>query len=383
METTMKTSTLRERLSAVSRVLAYPAWQDNPYLNMLYLGLRSRGVPVSFVSGFERLLREISATKRGDILHVHWTQQICQGASDEDTAWLNLARFKDHVNGAVGRGVVVVWTIHNLIPHETRFREPELDLSRYLVGVATRLHVMSEETATVFRAVAELPHEKTVIVPHSSYFGIYEQTMTREAARASFGLSPNQKSVLFFGQMRSYKGLDLLIEACAQLHARSADVALLMAGKARPEELSAIDDMFKRPFPNIRRHGFIDHPEVPTWFAAADVVVVPYKDFLNSGTMFLAATFGVPVLLPGLPHVREQFSGQSWVLFFDPEGGASEVAAAIDAFEDPDGEIARDALNFARSYRPSDMSEDFAALIADIAVSESVDATVTPEVSTP
>lgn len=351
--------------STPHHVVVYPAWADNPYLNMAYVASRAAGTTFTFITAFDAAVKRARKLTAGETFHLHWTQQICQEAADEADAWHRLRRFTDALDGALARGVALVWTIHNAAPHERKFLAPESELYRYLAAHATLVHAMSESTAEVLSEVCTLDPGTTRYVPHPSYHGIYESAGTREELRERRGIRPGTLSLFFIGQMRPYKGLDVLAEAMALLEDRGSDVTLLMAGRARPHEIRDVDEAFARPLRAARSHSFVADEDIPAWYGAADLLVVPYQDILNSGSMFLAATFGVPVLLPAIPHVVAQFDAEPWVLFYDPEEGPEGLADAIDAFEDPDGALREAALRFARSYGPFDMSRDMARVLVE------------------
>ena len=76
--------------------------------------------------------------------------------------------------------------------------------------------------------------------------------------------------------------------------------------------------------------GFVSEADVATWFSAANVVVLPYRKVLNSGSMMLAATFGVPLVLPADELLLADYGDEAWIRFFDPSRAAESIAELLD-----------------------------------------------------
>jgi beta-1,4-mannosyltransferase len=216
-----------------------------------------------------------------------------------------------------------------------------------------------------------LPEDKVTLIPHSSYQGIYGSHRTRESAREHFGIRPEEKAVLFFGQMRPYKGLDTLLAAVELAHSEEAPLVLLLAGKTHPDSLAALEAILPTSARVIRDHTFITDADVDLWFTAADLAVFPYRKILNSGSVHLAATYGVPCVLPGESHLRAQFAEESWVSFFERDDEVASLATLLRNWDDVDGAHRRSALRAAERFTPYMMSTAFAAALSglDAAVS--------------
>ena len=352
-----------------TRILPFPFWADNPYPNMLYLAARAAGAEIRGTTLLPSLLSELAKARPGDVLHIHWTGPVCQAASTEADAVARLESFSSAVIAAKSRGVAVVWTIHNTIPHDANFMEQELELSRFLAEAADLIHVMTAEAPQVVSEYYHLPPSKLRVIPHSSYQGIYGSHRTRAAAREHFGIRPDEKAVLFFGQMRPYKGLDTLLAAIEIAHSESTPIALLLAGKTSPDSLKEIDSRLPTSAHVIRDHSFIPDADVDLWFTAADVAVFPYRKILNSGSVNLASTYAVPCILPGEPHLRAQYAKEKWVNFYDRENEVDSLAALLAQWQDDSGAQTRAARSAAAQYTPYQMSTDFAQTLVELSVS--------------
>lgn len=355
------------RNPSVPRVVVFPYYLDNPFTELLYRSVVSTGYDVVGVITFDKFERAIADLGAGDVIHVQWTNQVAHNGRDTEDSWQRVRLFQRITTAAKKRGVALVWTVHNTVPHGTVYLEQEVALSRYLVDSADAVHVMNPATAATVADLYEIPTEKTVVIPHCSYLGVYPQTLTRAEARERAGVSDTETAVLFLGQMRPYKGLDLLLPAIDRLGEERGDIVLMLAGKTYPADADAIERLIPQNGRVIRHHAHVDDNELQRWFLAADVVALPYRKILNSGSAMLAATFGVPVLLPDLPHLRALFDGQPWVHFFaeDADGASLEKAlAGVRPLTEPDA----DALRYATALSPALMAEAFLELLERVRI---------------
>jgi len=344
-------------------IFPFPAWSDNPYINLLYLAPRAEGAAIEQAKELEVIVDQLGRATARDIVHVHWTAPICQVAETETEAEERLALFQAAVVGAKSRGVRIVWTVHNTIPHDVKYLDIEIRLNQFLSDSADLVHIMNPATPQTVAEYYQLPLDRTVTIPHSSYLGIYG-SRPRSEAREHFGITNDEKVVLFLGQMRPYKGLGTLLRAVELAHDESAPLVLLLAGKTDAGVLATIDSMLPPSVRVIREHNYIDDHDVDLWFAAADVAVFPYNRILNSGSVHLASTFGVPCILPNEPHLIEQFANEPWVSFFDQSDEVNSLAEALRAWEDPSGQLSDSAREASERYTPYAMSSAYLKAIS-------------------
>lgn len=353
------------------RVVVFPYYADNPFTDLLYSGVRATGYEVRGVRALDAFVAAAAELRAGDVLHVQWTSPIAHVGRDVEDSWRRVEVFQRAVRSAARRGVPLVWTLHNRLPHDLRYLEPELALVRFLIARSAAVHVLNRASAAAVADLYELPPAKTVVIPHSSYRGVYPQELTRQAARDRFGLADDDTAVLFFGQMRPYKGLDRLFDAVSRVNAAGPRVTLLLAGRVHPDDADRLEASLPAWTRILRSDGQVGDDDVQLWFSAADVTVLPYRHVLNSGTTLLSATFGVPVVLPDNAHLRAEFGAEPWVHFFEPDhpGGLERELAGFAA-----SAAERDAaLHFAELNPPARMAESFLALVERVR-SERLDA---------
>lgn len=348
-------------------MLVFPAYLNNAFLNLIELSARADGFEVTGAHTFDDLVAGAARLGRGDTLHVHWTTPIAQQAQSEAEAARRVARLERLFAGLRSRGAKLVWTVHNRLPHELTFPELEVRLYRLLASSADAIHIMAPHTPAAISDVATVDPRKIRQIAHPSYEGVYDTGITRTQARASFEISEHERAVLFLGQIRPYKGVDDLARATARANARrGGDLVLMLAGAVKEMPRAEFAASLPTEQRTISHLGFVDDADIARWFRAADVACFPYRAILNSGSVHLAATFRVPVILPGDAHLREQFAGEPWVRFFDPADPESSIADLL--ADDPfagltDGDF--DA--FLAPIAPWDISRQYSAMLTSLA----------------
>lgn len=347
---------------ATRRIQTFPYWTSNPFVQMLYAETVARGTVVTGNANAELTAAALRDPASTGLVHLQWPSPITDGAANAEDADRRANDFLDAVRTAQGNGRPILWTVHNSLPHDTAYDAAAQRLHQELADLADVVHVLRPATATAVADDYRIPPERTVVVPHSSYHGVYGRGLDRVAARAALDVTASV-GVLFFGHLRPYKGLRHLYDAMRATRSAGTDAGLLLAGKPSGDAATQAAALADDGVPVTSALRFMDDDEVATWFSAADVVVLPYERILNSGTMHLASTYGVPVVLPGEPHLIDDFGDEEWVRFFDPADPVDSIAALLADpwFRDP--AVRGAAVDHARDVTPSRMSRAFADLV--------------------
>ena len=188
--------------------------------------------------------------------------------------------------------------IHNLIPHEKRFFDTFFN--RIFVKSYDGFIVLSESVKKDLLAID--PAAKHCLLKHPSY-NQFGDKIAREEAAAALGLDPTKKILLFFGLIRNYKGLDLLLQAFSNLN---KEFILLIAGEVYGDEITYTNLITKSKNKNIHFvNQFIDEQDVKLYFSVADLCVLPYKSATQSGIQALANSFCLPVLISNVGGLAE------------------------------------------------------------------------------
>lgn len=346
-----------------SEVLVFPAYLNNAFLNLLQLSAAADGFRVTGAHTFDDLTAGAARLGRGDVLHMHWTTPIVQQAQSEKDARARVAKLSRVLGDLRARGAKLVWTIHNRLPHELTFRDLEIELTRLIAASADAIHIMAPHTPAAMADVVSLDPRKIRQIPHPSYEGVYDTSITRAEARESFEIADADTSVLFLGQIRPYKGVDALARAAADADARrDNDLVLMLAGAVKEMPRAEFRASLPPQLRTVSHLDFVDDADIARWFRAADVACFPYRAILNSGSVHLAATFHVPVILPRDPGLVEQFGSESWVAFFDPAHPEESIADLM--VNDPfAGVTSVDFEAFLAPIAPWDVAREYSALL--------------------
>lgn len=345
------------------RVFNFPGWQDNAYVQLLQAKVAEEGWELTRQASFLDAVRELTSPERDGVVHIQWPTPVTEEAESEKDAFRRADIFADAVYSATQLNRPVLWTVHNVLPHDARYPRPARKLHAALARVADVVHVLTPHTAELAREAYDIDPAKIVEIPHSSYAGVYGEPVAQDVARERLGVEPGGAAVLSFGWIRPYKGLEHLSQAVDLAVSHGADLRVLLAGRPLGDVDDIVSAIEEGPAPVTSHLSRVDDEDVPVWFGAADVVVLPYRNVLNSGTMHLAATYGVPVILPDEPHLVADLGDEAWIRFFDRDDPAASIARLLedDWFSAP--EAAERARAFAAARAPEKMADRYAQLL--------------------
>lgn len=202
------------------------------------------------------------------------------------------------------RNTKIVFVCHNVFPHE-RFPMDRL-LAKMTLRGGNGFILHSQSDANELCSIQKTPSYQVTVHPTYNAFKIAD--MSKEEARKKLGCAENEKILLFFGFVRAYKGLKYLLEAMPAVLAQTEKVRLLVVGefdKDRDEYMRKIEELGIDHAVQCYE-GYIPDAEVEPFFAACDVVVLPYVSATQSGIVQIAYGFEKPVVatnVGGLPEV--------------------------------------------------------------------------------
>ena len=340
----------------------YPDWRaGNPYLEMLYSRAEQHDIVAVPVENPALLTPTALAGDRDvtRILHIHWSDAIAQSAATEGEAWSRAASFADGVAAFQASGGILVWTVHNILPHDLRFPGPESAVLTTLSQRADVVHVMGAATTEAVRPHYSLDAARILDVPHPSYVGWYPDSVGRAHARQQLGLGPEVPVVLLQGQIREYKGVDRLLAALNDPRVEAAGVMAVVAGA--PGQTPGVEQLMRacEEHPRvITRFERVRHEEMQLLYKAADAAVLPYTRTLNSGALMASLSFATPVIAPRTGSLPQMVDEQC-ALLFDPsdEAGLAAALADIDSLRTPLARAA--ARRRAEAVLPAEVSDAF------------------------
>lgn len=337
------------------RVLGWPGFTSqngNPYTRLLYEHMEAEGDVE--VDGFT-LLEPLQ--KRYDVWHVHWPDSLLSYPSKVAATAYVVAELMLFAWARLW-GTKLVWTTHDLGPHESHHPQLEAFFWRVFIpmvdGIISLSETAREEAYTRFPRLRSVP---SAIVPHGHYRTAYPTTITKDEARRQCGLRPEDRVVVFVGRIRPYKNVVPLIRAFRAWD--DEDARLIVAGNPISDDLAqqvrAAQEGDDRVRADLR---FIEEEEIARFLAASDLVALPYTAIMHSGTALLALSFDRPVLMPdrGAMSELQERVGPEWMRTYTGEFTREVLTDAV-AWAETETRAARaplDELEWARLARETE-----------------------------
>jgi glycosyltransferase involved in cell wall biosynthesis len=217
----------------------------------------------------------------------------------------------------------VIAIVDNMIPHEKRIGDQLF--TKFFVGGVDGFLTMSKKVQNDVKTFTNKP---SCVSPHPIYdhFG---ETMPKVEARKLLNLEENDKVILFFGFVRAYKGLDLLIDAMNQPAIKEAGIKLVIAGEfyEAPEPyLAQIENLNLTDTVSVY-NKYIGEKEVKLYASAADFIIQPYKNATQSGVTPMAYHFLKPMLVTNVGGLADTVPHDKVGLVVEPN--VQEIAKGI------------------------------------------------------
>jgi glycosyltransferase involved in cell wall biosynthesis len=256
---------------------------------------------VARIVAYYARLAKYAARSRARIFHILWNNKFEH--FDRTLLMLYYHLF----------GKRIILTAHNVNMRKRDGRDNWLN--RLSLGVQYRLchHILVHTSAMKDELVADfgIAPQRVTVIP----FGINNTSpataLGRREARERISLGPSEKTLLFFGQIAPYKGLEYLMAAMSELAKEEKTLRLVIAGRIKPGYASywnvirreiSLRGLGNRIIQHVR---FIPETEVEIYFKAADVAVIPYVEIFQSGIPFLSYSFGLPVIATDVGSLKD------------------------------------------------------------------------------
>ena len=219
----------------------------------------------------------------------------------------------------------VISILDNVVPHEPRFFDTPL--TRYFLkgstGCVTLCKAVSEDLLKIS------PDATYTVIQHPLYSHFGEKK-SREEAEKKLGLKPGMKNILFFGLIRRYKGLDILLDAFGKL---PEDYQLIIAGEPYGsfEPYQQIIDRLAGKDRIVKQLKYIKDSEVADYFSASDLAVLPYRSATQSGISSVSYHFEVPMIVTDVGGLRETIGDRGTGLVSE-EGTTEAICREIERY---------------------------------------------------
>lgn len=332
------------------RIALLTGANDPTYAQDLALAMAARGIEVDFIGSNEVLA---PASKRIRFLNLRGDQSRGVGPATKVFRVLRYyARLLTYAWSAEPRIFHILWnnkfelldrtllmawyrmtgrrillTAHNVNAARRDGRDTALNrlTLRIQYRLSDHLFVHTDKMKRELALEFGVPAAKVSVIPFATPDVMPSTALTASEARRRLNIAPEDKVLLFFGQIATYKGLEYLLEALSHLLARDPSYRLVIAGKVKQGHESYWRDLEQRLLTPVShrvdaRIRHIEEQEVELYFKASDVLILPYVEIFQSGVLFMAYRFGLPVVATDVGAFRHDIV----------EGATGHVCAARD-----------------------------------------------------
>ncbi|CAN5189884.1 GDP-mannose--glycolipid 4-beta-D-mannosyltransferase [soil metagenome] len=318
----------------IKSLLSFPGGRrvsENPYVQTLSTALDALGVEV-------RPYQPLNPLQSADALHIHWLEMLYMGrftsrsAAITEYACANMMATMGRIKRRGGR---VVWTAHNLKPHEPPPGAQAKVWSRWRSRLMSQVDSVICMSPTIMDAVREANPEvagaRFVHAPHPHMRLSYTDWASREATRGRLDVPESARLTGVVGLIRPYKNVP---ETIALFNAvRREDEYLLVAGQCFDPATRAATEAASRGAPGIRLvMETLTDQDFASFLHACDNALFNFPSILNSGSLMTALSLDVPVMAPrrgGLGEIGEAV-GEDWCQLFEPPLTDAMLRALLD-----------------------------------------------------
>ncbi|MBC8377036.1 MAG: glycosyltransferase [FCB group bacterium] len=264
-----------------------------------------------------------------------WIQAVKQ-IRDFDSEWAIFRYWNPFFAPLIGyiagklrkKSIKVAILIDNLVPHEESFLDSWM--ARRILSRAD--HVITMSKSVTKDVQTHRPGMNTSTLFHPLY-EIYQSGHSKAEARAKLHL-PDHPIVLYFGLIRPYKGLDIMIKALGAIKHEFDDYTALILGEAYEDSQKYVDLIKSEGISSytIFRNEFISDSELPLYFSAADVLVLPYRTATQSGIVGIALQMDRPVIATKVGGLGEYIQEGETGYLVEPENPEAMGQAILSFF---------------------------------------------------
>ncbi len=250
-------------------------------------------------------------------------------------------------------GTVCISILDNVIPHEKR--PGDIAMTKYFLNRNNGFVVMSSQVKNDLLKLKPDSEYIECVHPLYSHFG---EKISRDSARRELGIPPNKKALLFFGFIRSYKGLDILVETLGKM---PDEYVLIIAGEIYGDFKDYEDQINRLQLQNrVYLHvRYIGDSEVPVFFSAADACILPYKSATQSGITGISYHFDLPVIATDVGGLREMIVPHNTGIMAE-EAASGSLKTAIEKYfkGNTKKKLVQNVADYKKSFSWSSLAEE-------------------------
>ncbi|MGM8885708.1 glycosyltransferase [Psychrobacter sp. 1U2] len=280
-----------------TRIFFWPDYTtSNPYQKFMYSSLLKDKYVLS--GDIDSAIKSLKDNGKEVYFHLHWLNKIADLKKDSKENIIKLFESflkKLHIFSDLGGRIV--WTIHNESEHDSKFIEIENYYRKKIGELSYRIHLHNEKDFYQLIYLDDSLYSKIRVIEHGSFIPFYPNYLSKEESREMLGIPNDSFVICFTGQIKPYKGIELLISSFKKFSETNSNTFLILAGRIDKE-----NQIFKNKVIEsdkiILMDEFLENEEIQKIYNVSDISVFPYKKILTSGSAILSMGFGVPCLLP-------------------------------------------------------------------------------------
>jgi glycosyltransferase involved in cell wall biosynthesis len=219
----------------------------------------------------------------------------------------------------------VVWTAHNLYPHDRTHHDLDVAFRRAFVEIVSAIISHCDLAAETVRREFH-PRAPMFVIPHGNFIDVLPPSVPRDEERAAHGIAPDEFVYGFIGNLLPYKGLEELIDAFVRVD--DGRTWLLISGGTRPREYgdSIVARAAGHPRIVVRPYDYAPGEAFVRVLQASEVIVLPFRASTTSGSLVQALSWPRPCIVPAMGCLPTQMDADAGILYPPDEPGALERA---------------------------------------------------------
>jgi D-inositol-3-phosphate glycosyltransferase len=342
------------------------AGRDKPYALGLAMALASAGVKMDFIGSDEVNSPELHGNPRINFLNLRGDQSVDAGMLQKMARvliyYLRLIAYAATAKPKIFHilwnnkfetfdrtalmlyykllGKKIMFTAHNVNAAERDAKDswPNRATLKFQYRLCDHIFVHTEKMKRELISGFAISENKVSVIPFGINNTVPNSELTVLEARKKLGLNGRDKTLLFFGNIAAYKGLEFLVEAFEIVAKSDKDLRLVIAGRPKGAEdywrglLEKINRSVARSR-MILKIEYVPDAETEIYFKAADVLVLPYTHIFQSGVLFLGYSFGLPALAADVGSLKDEIIEGRTGFVFAPENAPALARAIQNYFE--------------------------------------------------
>ena len=303
----------------------------NPYQRLITDAMESSGLTVKRIPPRRSFPISYALSHDVDLLHLDWHHSWYRGSGSLQSL-IKRSIYRYEVSKL--QRLPTIWTAHNLFPHKNKNAPVDHDMTQRLIDQCRGIMAMSESAAKLVGQEYDIgPQTELRVIYHGHYCDCYENAITQSEARRQLDIPESDFVYLSLGTLLPYKGHAELIDAFHRCSGKN-DRLLIVGGNAD-------NDYVKRLIASSTASSAsgsakvqivaesVSDDQLQVYFNAANVVVLPFSNILNSGSLLLAMSFGKPIVAPRIGSIPEIAHSSSFAGYDQDEPDGLENALML------------------------------------------------------